>query len=99
VTSALIDVRNNIFDGSIVLIKGILAANVTEGYNDIGGAQGNAAYSAEGSATEPSSNMINVNPLYVNASATPPDFHLSAGSSLIYAGEPGLTTNNDIGAY
>ena len=74
-------------------------SSVTENYNDIGGAQGNAGFRVNGSSTEGPNDKSNVNPLYVNASATPPNYRLQSGSPLINAGQTGLTYNNNIGAY
>ena len=74
-------------------------SSVTENYNDIGGAQGNHSFSVEGSSSYGPNDLSNVNPDYVNASASPPNLHLQSGSPLINAGQSGLTSNKDIGAY
>jgi hypothetical protein len=95
VSSTAIDLRNNIFDGSVVSISGL--HSVIENYNDIGGAQGNAGFNSQ--QNEGANDLSNVNPQYLNASANPPNFRLQSGSSLINAGQPGLTSNANIGAY
>jgi hypothetical protein len=94
VSTATIDLRNNIFDGSVISVNGMTSAS--ENYNDIGGAQKNAGFSVDGSAVG-SQGKINVNPMYVGASAA--NFHLQSGSPCINAGESGLTASNDMGAY
>ena len=95
--STPIDLRNNIFDGSVVSVNGLSAIN--ENYNDIGGAQGNAGFSMNGSRRTGLNDMVNVNPAYVNSGSHPPNYHLQLDSSLINAGQAGLTNLTDIGAY
>ncbi len=96
-SSAAIDLRNNVFDGSVVSVNGM--SSVTENYNDIGGAQGNAGFSLNGSTKAGLNDKNNVDPPYVNAASIPPNYHLQLGSKLIKAGQTGLTTLTDIGAY
>jgi hypothetical protein len=97
VSSTAIDLRNNIFDGSVVSISGLHSA--TENYNDIGGLQGNAGFSVNGSSTEGANDRSNANPNYMSTSVTPPNLHLQSTSPLINSGQAGLTNNNNIGAY
>jgi hypothetical protein len=97
VNSTTIDLRNNIFDGSIISVNGM--TSVIEDYNDVGGAQGNAGFLVSGSTTEGPHDKNNLNPKYVDATATPPNLQLTPGSPCINAGEPGLTSSNDMGAY
>jgi hypothetical protein len=65
-------------------------SSIIDKYNDIGGAQGNASFSMNGSSRPGANDMINVNPLYVNSAAAPPNYHLQSGSPLMDAGEAGL---------
>lgn len=97
VGSSTIDLRNNIFDGSIVSVTGMTSA--TEDYNDVGGAQGNAGFLVNGSTTEGPDDKINVNPMYVDAATAPPNLQLQSGSPCINAGQSGLTSSNNMGAY
>jgi hypothetical protein len=97
VASTAIDLRNNIFDGSTIAISGV--RSVTENYNDVGGQQGNAGFTINGSSAEGPNDKSNLNPDYVNAAASPPNLALQSGSPLINAGQSGLTTNKNIGAY
>jgi hypothetical protein len=97
-----IDIRNNIFDGggtqSINVPSGF-SAGATEDYNNIGGAQGSPGFSFNGANTKGRHDLSNINPLYVNAAASPPKFGLSAGSPCFNVGLSGLTSGNtNIGA-
>jgi hypothetical protein len=97
VSSTPIDLRNNIFDGSVVSVEGMSSA--LENYNDIGGAQGSAGFNVNGSRTAGVNDKVNVNPQYVNASTNPPNYSLQSTSSLINAGQAGLTSDHNMGAY
>jgi hypothetical protein len=103
VKSATIDLRNNIFDGSTILVTNMTSA--TENYNDVGGMQSNAGFSINGSSTPgpndiPNGMVPKPDPLYVAPPpASPPDFHLQTGSPCINGGQSGLTGNNNMGAY
>jgi hypothetical protein len=72
---------------------------------DVGGAQGSAGFSINGSSIEgpndiPNSMVPNPDPLYVAPPpALPPDFHLQTGSPCINAGQTGMTANSNMGAY
>jgi hypothetical protein len=74
-------------------------SSITENYNDIGGAQSNAGFSMNGSSRQGANDMYDVNPPYVNSTSNPPNYHLQSASTLINAGQTGLTTLTDIGAY
>lgn len=106
-----IDFRNNISDGGsnhcVGGGGGLLSA--TEDYNDIGGSQGCPSFIFNGGMTRGSHDLYctggscagsGADPLYVNASASPPNFGLQSGSPCKGTGLSGLTTGNtDIGAY
>jgi hypothetical protein len=92
-----LDMRNNIFDGGMIAVSSCSMS--AENYNDVGGSQGNVSFDIDGSNSWGANDMHNVNPIYVNASVTPPNYVLQATSTLINAGESGLTSDNDIGAY
>jgi hypothetical protein len=94
-SSSQADVRNNIFDGSQVVLRDM--NTVTENYNDIGGAQGNGGFDSQ--SGEGSQDMNNTNPDYVDAGVAPPKLQLRSGSPLSNAGQSGLTSNHNIGAY
>jgi hypothetical protein len=96
-SSTPIDLRNNIFDGSAISIGGV--SSITESYNDIGGAQGNAGFTVNGSSAEGLNDLINVDPKYLDSAAKPPNLRLQLLSPLLNAGETGLTSVKDIGAY
>jgi hypothetical protein len=81
VSSTPIDLRNNIFDGSAVSVENM--SSVTENYNDIGGLQGNAGFNVNGSANRGLNDKGNVNPLYANPNAAPPNYLLQLISPLI----------------
>lgn len=95
------DVRNNILDGGGSATMSVNAGyqSATEDYNNIGGSQGSAGFSFNGSSTMGAHDLKNADPLYVNSSGAPPDFHLRAGSPCLGAGQPGLTDNPNMGAY
>ena len=104
-----VDVRNNIFDGGknhCVSVPGGWSSS-TEDYNDIGGSQGCPAFTFNGSTTVGSHDLYctsscsggSADPKYVNASASPLNFTLQAGSPCIGKGLSGLTANNNIGAF
>jgi hypothetical protein len=97
VSSTPIDLRNNIFDGSAVSVENM--SSVTENYNDIGGLQGNAGFNVNGSANRGLNDKGNVNPLYANPNAAPPNYLLRLISPLIRAGQAGLTSISNIDAY
>jgi hypothetical protein len=93
------DIRNNIFDTGkdIVYMPYSSCSNrkVTWDYNDDCASMGTCTSLFQGSH-----DLDGVNPDYLNATGTPPDFHLQTYSPLIGAGETGLTPgDNDIGAY
>ncbi len=100
--NSTIDLRNNIFDGATshsVNIGGGWSSAI-EDYNDIGGAQGSPGFTFNGGATKGSHDLTNVDPKYINASASPPNFGLQAGSPCLNAGLTGLTSgNSNIGAF
>jgi len=96
-SSSPIDLRNNIFDGSVVSVGGM--SSITENYNNIGGAQGNAGFDINGSSAAGANDLRDVNPQYVSAGATPPNYQLQSGSPCINAGEAGLTSDKNMGAY
>jgi hypothetical protein len=93
------DIRNNIFDTGkdIVYMPSASCSNrmVTWDYNDDCGSMGTCSSLFQGPH-----DLDGVNPDYVDAAGSPPDFHLQAISPLIGAGELGLTPgDDDIGAY
>jgi hypothetical protein len=97
VPSTPIDLRNNILDGSVVSVAGMSA--VTENYNDIGGSQGNVWFYMNGSSKLGLNDKSNLNPQYMNATATPPNYTLQSTSPLMAIGQTGLTSLGNIGAY
>ncbi len=93
------DIRNNIFDtgNDIAYMPYSSCSNrkVTWDYNDDCASMGTCTSLFQGPH-----DLDGVNPDYLNATGTPPDFHLQTYSPLIGAGETGLTPGDtDIGAY
>jgi hypothetical protein len=92
-----IDARNNILDGGATSMSNVSMS--AEDYNDVGGSQGSSGFTINGSSATGGSDKLNMNPMYVDSGSTPPDMHLQTASPLINAGQKGLTSNPNIGAY
>lgn len=88
-----LDMQNNIVDGFGTSVSVQNLNTATESYNNIGGQQGGVGFNFNGVKTPSPHDFVNVDPLYVNASAG--DLRLTTGSPMIGAGNG----NTNIGSY